>query len=97
VVFTQTELVRTIAEGFCVRVAFFASTSWECRMRLVRLVVAGVVLGAIGGYAAALLRPRTVHRRPGAGGLDVPPLPEQYDAAQGPELDVAIDVAEVRR
>ena len=31
-------------------------------MRLVRLVVAGVVLGAIGGYAAALLRPRTVHR-----------------------------------
>jgi hypothetical protein len=67
-------------------------------MRLVRLVVAGVVLGAIGGYAAALLRPRTVHRSPGAAaGLDVPPLPERYDAADTPEIDAEIDVAEVRR
>ena len=33
-------------------------------MRLVRLVVAGIVLGAVAGFAAALLRPRTVHRSP---------------------------------
>ena len=39
-------------------------------MRLVRLVVAGIVLGAVGGYAAALLRPRTVHRNLVADGLD---------------------------
>jgi hypothetical protein len=31
-------------------------------MRLVRLVAAGLLLGAVGGFLAALLRPRTVHR-----------------------------------
>jgi hypothetical protein len=52
-------------------------------MRLVRLVVAGIVLGAVGGYLAALLRPRTVHRNlvadPGVGepGRDPAPLPER--------------------
>ncbi len=48
-------------------------------MRLVRLVVAGIVLGAVGGYAAALLRPRTVHRNLVADlrGLDPAPLPER--------------------
>ena len=59
-------------------------------MRLVRLVAAGIVLGAVGGYAAALLRPRTVHRNPAAefAGLDLGPLPEQ-DVAELPELDAA--------
>jgi hypothetical protein len=68
-------------------------------MRLVRSVVAGVVLGAVGGYMAALLRPRTVYRGAGAGipGLDFPPLPERYDEAYAAELDAArIDAAEVR-
>jgi hypothetical protein len=52
-------------------------------MRLVRLVVAGIVLGAVGGYVAALLRPRTVHRNLVAdsfdreGTLDPAPLPER--------------------
>jgi hypothetical protein len=56
-------------------------------MRLVRLVVAGIVLGAVGGYVAELLRPRTVHRNlvagsfEGAAGvdgeLDPAPLPER--------------------
>ena len=52
-------------------------------MRLVRLVVAGIVLGAVGGYVAALLRPRTVHRNLVAdgfdhgGALDPAPLPER--------------------
>ena len=48
-------------------------------MRLVRLVVAGIVLGAVGGYVAALLRPRTVHRNLVAdpAGFDPAPLPEQ--------------------
>jgi hypothetical protein len=31
-------------------------------MRLVRLVAAGLLLGAVAGFVAALLRPRTVHR-----------------------------------
>jgi hypothetical protein len=64
-------------------------------MRLVRPVVAGVVLGAIGGYAAALLRPRSVHRSPDADipGLDLPPLPEHDEAADLTELDAV----EVRR
>jgi hypothetical protein len=68
-------------------------------MRLVRSVVAGVVLGAIGGYAAALLRPRRVYRSAGAGipGFDLPPLPERYDEAAPADLDAAgIDTAEVR-
>ena len=57
-------------------------------MRLVRSVAAGIVLGAIGGYAAALLRPRTVHRRPvaEAPGFEAPPLPERGDVTV--ELDV---------
>lgn len=61
-------------------------------MRLVRLVVAGIVLGAIGGYAAALLRPRTVHRNPAEDvpGLDVPPLPER-------DATIDLHAAEVRR
>jgi hypothetical protein len=68
-------------------------------MRLVRSVVAGVVLGVLAGYAAALLRPRTVHRAPTADvpGLDVPPLPERHDAVPA-EIDTAgLDPAEVRR
>jgi len=64
-------------------------------MRLVRLVVAGIVLGAVGGYAAALLRPRTVHRSAAAEfpGLDFPPLPERDEDAELRELHAA----EVRR
>ena len=31
-------------------------------MRLVRLVLAGIAVGAVGGFVAALLRPRSVHR-----------------------------------
>jgi hypothetical protein len=51
-------------------------------MRLVRLVVAGIVLGAVGGYVAALLRPRTVHRNLVAdsfdrAAFDPAPLPER--------------------
>jgi hypothetical protein len=52
-------------------------------MRLVRLVVAGIVLGAVGGYVAELLRPRTVHRNLVAdsfgreGRLEPAPLPER--------------------
>ena len=62
-------------------------------MRLVRSVAAGIVLGAIGGYAAALLRPRTVHRRPvtEVPRFEAPPLAEQSD------VTVELDVAEVRR
>jgi hypothetical protein len=54
-------------------------------MRLVRLVVAGIVLGAVGGYVAALLRPRTVHRNLVASNFDQQaafdpaPLPERAD------------------
>lgn len=61
-------------------------------MRLVRLVVAGVVLGAVGGYVAALLRPRTVHRNPAA-------EPIAPGAAPLPERAASIDLeapAEVR-
>jgi len=35
-------------------------------MRLVRLVVAGIAVGAVAGFAGALLRPRSVHSSPGA-------------------------------
>jgi hypothetical protein len=69
-------------------------------MRLVRSVVAGIVLGVLAGYAAALLRPRTVHRAPTADvpGLDVPPLPERHEAAVPAEIDtVGLDPAEVPR
>jgi len=61
-------------------------------MRLVRLVVAGIVLGAVGGYVAELLRPRTVHRNPVAGffdheaALDPAPLPEHADGEPLTEL-----------
>jgi hypothetical protein len=35
--------------------------SRECRMRLARLVVAGLALGAAIGFFGALVRPRSVH------------------------------------
>ena len=63
-------------------------------MRLVRLVVAGIVLGAVGGYVAELLRPRTVHRKVVAdssgreGALDPAPLPERAGDEPMPELTV---------
>ena len=72
-------------------------------MRLVRLVVAGIVLGAVGGYVAELLRPRTVHRnlvadsldRAGVDpGFDPAPLPESVD---GEPLSELPSPAEVRR
>jgi hypothetical protein len=71
-------------------------------MRLVKLVVAGVVLGAAAGYAAALLRPRPLHRSraadgPGGGLLDPAPLPEHADRATPPGLMTVPDTAEVRR
>jgi hypothetical protein len=52
-------------------------------MRLVRLVVAGIVLGAVGGFVGALLRPRTAHRAPGNDWLasGAAPLPERGDDA----------------
>jgi hypothetical protein len=67
-------------------------------MRLVRLVLGGIVLGAIGGYAAALLRPRTVHRNLVAdlAGMDTAPLPERSGDPAVPDLEVA-DTVEVRR
>ena len=57
-------------------------------MRLVRLVVAGIVLGAVGGFVAALLRPRTVHRNlvADAAAPDPVPLPEQPADHPLPEL-----------
>ncbi len=57
-------------------------------MRLVRLVVAGIVLGAVGGFVAALLRPRTVHRNLVADSTayDPGPLPEQPADQSLPEL-----------
>ena len=73
-------------------------------MRLVRLVVAGIVLGAVGGYVAALLRPRTVHRNLVADGFDraagidpgfdPAPLPEHADGELVTELP---SPAEARR
>ena len=50
-------------------------------MRLVRLVVAGIAIGAVAGFAAALLRPRSVHSSPGAEitTADPVPLPERED------------------
>jgi hypothetical protein len=57
-------------------------------MRLVRLVVAGIVLGAVGGFFAALLRPRTVHRNLVADSTadDPAPLPEHSADLPLPEL-----------
>lgn len=71
-------------------------------MRLVRLVVAGVVLGAVGGYAAALLRPRAVHRSraaadPGERPLDPAPAPDRVDDATPPELLTVPSTAGARR
>ncbi len=65
-------------------------------MRLVRLVVAGIVLGAVGGYLAALLRPRTVHRNlvADAPGRDPAPLPER---AEGEPLTELPSPAEAHR
>jgi hypothetical protein len=69
-------------------------------MRLVRLVVAGIVLGAVGGYVAELLRPRTVHRNLVAdrfdreAGTDPAPLPERVDGEPLTELP---SPAEARR
>ena len=66
-------------------------------MRLVRLVVAGVVLGAVGGYVAALLRPRTVHRNlvtdsfDRVGELDPAPLPERADDEPLTELPAPME------
>jgi hypothetical protein len=64
-------------------------------MRLVRLVVAGIVLGAVGGYVAALLRPRTVHRNLVAdlGGSDPAPLPERVEGEPLTELPSPAEVA----
>ena len=66
-------------------------------MRLVRLVVAGIVLGAVGGYLAALLRPRTVHRNlaDSAGrevGRDPAPLPETIEGEPVTELPSPAEV-----
>jgi hypothetical protein len=72
-------------------------------MRLVRLVVAGVAVGAVGGYVGALLRPRTVHRNPAADlsildpGLDPGPLPERRGEVASPELATVLDTVEARR
>jgi hypothetical protein len=61
-------------------------------MRLVRLVVAGIALGAVGGYLAALLRPRTVHRNLVAdrfdaeAALDPAPLPDHVGGEPLTEL-----------
>ena len=67
-------------------------------MRLVRLVVAGIVLGAVGGYVAALLRPRTVHRNLVAdsfdrdAGLDPAPLPKRAGDEPLTELPAPVEV-----
>ena len=67
-------------------------------MRLVRLVVAGIVLGAVGGYLAALLRPRTVHRNlvaDSAGrevGRDPGTLPETIEGEPVTELPSPAEV-----
>jgi len=67
-------------------------------MRLVRLVVAGVVLGAVGGFVVALLRPRAVHRNPAGdlGARDQVPLPERDDVTF-PELSTVPDTGEAHR
>jgi hypothetical protein len=66
-------------------------------MRLVRLVVAGIVLGAVGGYVAELLRPRSVHRNLVAdsfdrqSGLDPAPLPERSAGEPLTELPFPVE------
>jgi len=61
-------------------------------MRLVRLVVAAIALGAVAGFAAALLRPRSVHRSPATGSpaANPAPLPERDDDAGS--LAAAVEV-----
>ncbi len=59
VAFTSDLLMRTISEGTARPAPCHPSR--ECRMRLVRLVAAGLVLGALAGFLGALLRPRSVH------------------------------------
>jgi len=54
-------------------------------MRLVRLVAAGLVLGAFAGFLGALLRPRSLHR---------PPTPHDAEgsaAGAAPPIDLAVD------
>jgi hypothetical protein len=67
-------------------------------MRLVRLALGGIVLGAVGGYVAALLRPRRVHRNLAAelAAMDPVPLPERTGDQASPELEVPV-VVQVRR
>jgi len=67
-------------------------------MRLVRLMLGGIVLGAIGGFVIALLRPRGVHRNLAAdlAAMDPAPLPERMGDPAFPELD-APETVEVRR
>jgi hypothetical protein len=64
-------------------------------MRLVRLVVAGIVLGALGGFVGALLRPRTVHRAPATDWLAAgrAPLPEREDEPVALAVTGAVEVA----
>jgi hypothetical protein len=61
-------------------------------MRLVRLVVAAIALGAVVGFVGALLRPRTVHRSPGTGSPAENPatLPERD--APAAELPTTVEV-----
>ena len=72
-------------------------------MRLVRLVVAGIAVGAAGGYVGALLRPRTVYRNPAAdlgildAGFDPAPLPERRDAGPSAELTTVPGTVEAGR
>lgn len=65
-------------------------------MRLVRLALGGIVLGAVAGYVAELLRPRSIHRNPAADvSVDPVPLPENLGDPAA-ELGVP-DPVEVRR
>jgi hypothetical protein len=68
-------------------------------MRLVKLVVAGVAVGAVGGYVGALLRPRTVHRNPAAdlGFLEPAPLPDDHEGGLSPEFATVSDRVEAHR
>ena len=61
-------------------------------MRLVRLVLAAITLGAVAGFVAALLRPRTVHRSPATGSPaeNPSPLPERDELPA--ELPATVEV-----
>ena len=56
-------------------------------MRLVRLVAAGLVLGAFAGFLGALLRPRSLHRPP------TPRDPGEPAAAAAPQVDLTTGAA----